>query len=175
MSHKISLNLGKICNGAFTPALGKLCGLTVLSGKDTYALMRTMDQLEPELAAYQKALAGTLKRNGARSSLADLRDAARFLEERVESLSAEEKQTLEDLRKKIQKLEPFERLEISPTDPGWEAFAAERKELDARTVELFLDHKIHVPLDKLPPGTLNAFDMRELTSLAAFEDHPAHA
>ncbi|HEV2329350.1 MAG TPA: hypothetical protein VGY56_11245 [Verrucomicrobiae bacterium] len=175
MSHKISITLGKICNGAFTPALGKLCSLTVLSGKDTYALMRTMDQLEPELTAYQKALASILKKHGARSSIADLRDAAKLLEERTEALSLEEKQTLEDLRKKIQKLEPFERLEISPTDAGWENFTAERKELDARPVELFMNHKIHVPLEKLPPGTLNAFDMRELTSLATFEERPANA
>ena len=168
MNEKITLTLGKICNGAFTPALSKLCGLTILSGRDAYALMRTLDLLEPELAAYQKALSGLLKKHGARSSLQELRDAAKLLEAKGSQAAPGEKQSLEDLHKKIQKLEPFERLEIGPGDPGWEAFGAERKELDARPVELFLDRKISVPLDALPAGTLNAFDMRELSSLADF-------
>lgn len=166
MSEKITLTLGKICNGAFTPALSKLCSLTILSGKDAYALMRTLDLLEPELTAYQKALSGLLKKHGARSSLQELREAVRLLEEKG-SLEADQP-ALDDLRKQIARLEPTERLEIGPGDPGWEAFGTERKELDARPVELFLDHKISVPLNALPAGALNAFDMRELTSFANF-------
>jgi hypothetical protein len=168
---KITLTLGKICNGAFTPALSKLCGLTVLSGRDAYALMRTLDSLEPELAAYQKALSGLLKKHGARSSLQDLRDAAKVLEAKNDA-TAQDKQTLADLRHKIQKLEPFERLEMAPSDPGWDAFQSERKELDAKPVELFLISKVSVPLDTLPSGALNAFDMRELVSVADFTTPP---
>jgi len=166
--NKIALTLGKICNGAFIPALSKLCGLALLSGKDAYALMRTLDLLEPELAAYQKTLSGLLKKHGARSSLQSLRDAAKLIEEKGDTATSEEKQSLEDLRKQIQKLEPFERLEISPADSGWEAFQTERKELDAKPVELFLDHKISVPVAKISDGALNVFDMRELAVLVDF-------
>ena len=166
--NKITLTLGKIGNGAFTPALSKLCGLTILSGKDAYALMRTLDLLEPELAAYQKTLSGLLKKHGARSSLRELRETAKLIEKKGGAAPPEEKQSLENLRKQIAQLEPFERLEISPSDAGWEAFQSERKELDARPVELFLDHKIAVPLDRLPDGTLNAFDMRELAAITDY-------
>ncbi len=132
--------------------------------------MRTMDLLEPELNAYQKALSGLLKKHGARSSLAELREAVRLLEAKPDA-SGEE--SLAGLKRKIEALEPFERLEIGPGDSGWEAFQAERKELDARTVELFLDRKVEVPLEQLPGGatnqSLSAFDMRELAPLVEFE------
>ena len=126
---KITLPLGKVCSVEFISALTRLAALRdVLSGKDSYALMRTLDVLEPELLPHKKALDGLLRKHGAHES--------------------------------------GETLSISPADAGWAEFIRERDELDARPVELFLDHKISLAVDRL--HGLSALDLRAVADLVEF-------
>jgi hypothetical protein len=249
MGDKIKLPLGRVCQAEFVSALTRLSQLRdAISGRDAYALMRTINLLEPELGPHKKALDGLLRKHGARGSLDALREAKKQLERQVDSegkLIVDSKQggkvdsegklivdsegksvdsgqgdqglstinsqpstskqlekqvdsegklivdsgqvglsttnsqpstkqqpstgkQLADLTRRIGQLEPFEQLELSVADPGWNGFIAERAALDDPPVELFLDHKIRLDVDRLPPGALSAQEMRQLTEIVDF-------
>jgi len=162
------MTLGRVCNQCFIIALNRLADQrTLLSGKDSYALARTMDQLEPELKAHGLSLNGLMRKHGARGSLDDLRAAAAKLASARQPGDVEPK-SLTELNQKIAALEPQERLEITPADPGWEAFSAELAELEAGPVELYLDHKIPVRVEAIPAGALSAQDLRQLKDIVEF-------
>ena len=127
MSDKIKLTLARIGNGLFVPALGKLCGLNVHSGRDTYALMRTVDQINPALEAFRATKESLLKKHGAKS----VRTAA------------------------------GEQLVLLPDDPGCAPFLAELAAVAETEVELFLDHKLPLPLHQLD-GVFTPFELKEL-------------
>lgn len=161
MSSKIKLKLGQICNGVFIPALQKLCGMHSHSGRDTYALVRTLDGLNPELEGYAKAKESLLKKHGGVSNLQALRD-------KLKSLPMGENQTgstpeRDAVEKEIAKLAPFESLQIPPGAPGYEPFLNELKPVNETEVELFLDHKVPLALDKID-GVFTVFELKELDS-----------
>ena len=76
MSEKLKLKLERIGNGVLVPALTKLCNLNIHSGRDTYALMRTLEKLNPEIEAFRKTKESLLKKHGGESNLTALRELA---------------------------------------------------------------------------------------------------
>ncbi len=153
MSEKIKLSLSRIGNGLFVPALNKLCSLTVHSGRDTYALVRTVEKINPELEAYRATKESLLKKHGATSNLAALRAV-------LEKLPADSPARV-DQEKKLAALAPYEQLVLAPDAPAHAAFLAEMTSVDETAVELFLDHKIPLALDRVD-GVFTAFELKEL-------------
>lgn len=158
MSTKIKLKLGVVANGIFIPALTKLCNLNHHSGRDTYALVRTLDGLSPELDSYSKTKESLLKKHGAVSNLAALQSSLLKLGDGLAETDARNRLTQE-----IAKLAPFEQLQLTPADAGYAPFMAELKTVNETEVELYLDHKVPLALDKLD-GVFTPFELKELAA-----------
>jgi hypothetical protein len=154
MGEKIKLKLERIGNGLFTAALTKLCSLNIHTGRDTYALMRTVERVNPEIEAYRRTKEALLKKHGAQSNLASLRQ----LSEERGAQSAE--------TKRLAELAPYEQLMLAPDAPGHAAFLEEMKPVNETEVELFLDHKVPLALDKID-GVFTAFELKELAETVA--------
>jgi hypothetical protein len=164
MAEKIKITLGE-ASGLFSTGLAKLANLNIHSGRDAYALMRSEDLLTPELRTYRETILKLLKRHGARSSLAELRQAA---DDMVNGKTVMNEQALKDLRAKIVQLEPGEQFTLGPGDEGYPAFVAEANELALQTVELYLDHRVPVKVDALPDHYFSPAEMRALAPIADF-------
>lgn len=158
MNEKIKLKLSRIGNGLFVPALNKLCNLNVHSGRDTYALMRTVDQINPEMEAFRATKESLLKKHGATSNLAALRAELAALAPDAPERAAKEKQ--------LAGLAPYEQLALAPDATGHAAFLEEMATVNDTEVALFLDHKIPLVLDRLD-GVFTAFELKELAETIA--------
>ena len=176
MAEKIKLKLERIGNGLFTAALTKLCSLNIHTGRDTYALMRTVERLNPELEAYRRTKEALLKKHGARSNLEALRERLEHLTPSLSPAEPRHGNTSEAdagrekeraaLEKQIAQLAPYEQLMLAPDAPGHAAFLEEMKPVNETEVELFLDHKVPVSLDKID-GVFTAFELKELAETVA--------
>ena len=154
MSEKLKLKLERIGNGVLVPALTKLCNLNIHSGRDTYALMRTLEKLNPEIEAFRKTKESLLKKHGGESNLTALRaEVAATAEGSPERAAAD---------KRLTALLPYEALQIKTNAPGYAPFLEEMANLHATEIELFLDHKVPLALEKLD-STFTPFELKELT------------
>jgi hypothetical protein len=163
MADKIKITLGEAA-GLFSSGLAKLAGLNIHSGRDAYALMRTEDQLAPEIQSYQRAHLALMKRHGAHGSLDELRAAAA-----APGIAPEQAAALEA---KIAQLAVAEQFTLAPADPGYAAFVAEAKDLAGQGVELFLDHRVTVKVEQLPDRCFSPAEMRALAPIVEFVEPP---
>lgn len=163
---KINLNLtlGRIGNGRFAPAFAKLCGLTLHSGRDAYALLKTLDQLNGELATLRRTRENLLIKHGAKSNLEPLRGRLKHLTPALSpsaSHSPEADAEREKIERQLAQLAPLEQLQLPETAPGYAPYQAELQAVEEQTVELFLDRKIPLPLERLD-GVFTVFELKEL-------------
>jgi hypothetical protein len=159
---KIKIKLGDLAIGLFSSGLSKLTQLNIHSARDAYALMRTEDLLAPEIQSYRKTMLNLLKKHGATSSLAELREAAKA--------PGLDKPAAAELGKKIAQLEPAETFSIEVEDAGYEAFKAEATDLGEHMVELYLDHRVPVSVASLPDKYFSPVELRALAPIIELTD-----
>ena len=170
MAEKIKITLGE-ASGLFSNGLAKLANLNIHSGRDAYALMRSGDCVTASVEPYRRCVLNLLKRHGARSSLADLREALATMEQGA-GRDGYDSVAAENLKTKIAQLEPSEQFSLATTDAGYPAFVAEAKELADQTVELFLDHRVPVKVEQLPDGYFSPAELRALEPIVEFIEAP---
>lgn len=153
----ITLPLSKIASPQFVPALNALLNIALPSSRDTYALARTLDLLEPELKAHATAMNKLIMKHGGKSNLAEVRSKIEACQKALPNVTEEKEKS--DLETMLQSLKTEERktllaegesYKLTADSPKWDDFVKERDELEKEKVTLFLDHKVRLPETNLP-------------------------
>lgn len=167
-NQKLKLKIKTVVNPAFRNSFMALCNEPGIPVKEKYALGRTMNDIDSNMASYDVLRMKLVHEHGEPQVQVLKRRLARLVAQAPATGEDPNKAEREKLEKNISILDttPNKAMEVDRDDPArWQAFQAKLSELQDVEFEIFLDHKV-----KLPEGiALTAVQLSDIVDLITVE------